>query len=293
MTPSFAEFSHRRVVANGVNLHVRIGGSGPPLVLLHGWPQHSLMWHAIAPRLADRFTVIAPDQRGAGGSDIPGAGYDKATMADDLRALLDALELPVVRLAAYDLGCGVAFSFAARHPDRVAALAVMEFGLPGFGYEQFMMPTAEWTNASNWHLSFFTLPDVAEMAFRGRERELLTWFFWHLSCNPSAVSEEHLEEYVRQVAKPGALRAGIQYYAAVWEDARHNTAIARERLRMPVLAMGGEASAGPYAAQLWQPVAEDVRGVSIPGAGHWLGDENPAAVADALRAFFAEARGAT
>lgn len=283
---TFDDFRHARAATNGLHLHYRIGGEGPPLVLLHGWPQHSLMWHAVAPVLAEHFTVVCPDLRGAGGSDIPRAGYDKKTMAADVAGLVEHLGLGPVGLAGYDLGAGVAYSLAAQRPDLVERLAVMEFGLPGFGYEQYMTPTPEWHTGSNWHLAFFTIPDVAEMAFRGRERELLTWFFWHLSCDPSAVSAEHVEEYARQISKPGALRAGIEYYAAVWQDAEDNRRLAETRLTMPVLAIGGAESVGPYAAQTWAPVAEHVEGLSVPGAGHWLGDENPAAVADALLAFF-------
>lgn len=284
---TFNDFTHARAFVNGINLHYRLGGEGPPLVLLHGWPQHSLMWHAVAPVLASEFTVIMPDMRGAGGSDITPGGYDKKTMAADIYGLIKELGYDAIFLAGYDLGSGVAYNLAAGYPGLVDKLAVMEFGLPGFGYEQFMAPTPEWTNASNWHLSFFTLPDVAEMAFRGKERELLTWFFWHLSCNPSSVSGEHLEEYVRHVSKPGALRAGIQYYAAVWQDAVDNKQLAQQKLTMPVLSIGGAVSAGPYAAQLWQPVAEQVEGAIVPEAGHWLSDENPAFLAQTLRTFFA------
>jgi hypothetical protein len=146
----------------------------------------------------------------------------------------------------------------------VRRFAFMEFGLPGFGYEQGMMPSPDWTNGSNWHLSFFTLPDIAERFLAGQERELLAWFFWHLSCNPEAVSGEDFEAYVREISKPGALRAGIQYYAAVWVDAEDNKASARTPMAMPVLGVGGECSAGPFMAQILEPVATEVRPVVIP-----------------------------
>ena len=246
------------------------------------------MWHSVAPALAERYHVICPDLRGCGSSAITDGGYDKATIAEDLSALLDALEIKgPLRVAGYDLGSGVAYAFAATHRDRVTHLAVMEFGLAGFGYEEMMAPQPGWHLGSNWHLGFFTVPAAAEFAFRGRERELLQWFFWHLSCDASAVSSEHFEHYVRQVSKPGALRAGLELYAAVWEDAEANAAFAKTPLNMPVLCLGGSASSGGHLKPAWEPVASSVREAVVPHAGHWLGDENPAAVADLLLEHFA------
>ncbi len=189
---NFKDFKHGKANVNGIQIHYRIGGKGAPLLLLHGWPQHSLMWHTVAPILAQNFTVVTPDLRGAGGSSIPLTGYNKKTMATDIYELVKHLGFETVNLAGYDLGSGVAYSLAAQHPELVKKLTVMEFGLPGFGYENIMAATPEWHAGSNWHLGFFTVPQVAEFAFKGKERELLTWFFWHLSHNESAVSSEHL-----------------------------------------------------------------------------------------------------
>jgi pimeloyl-ACP methyl ester carboxylesterase len=282
----FNEFTQHNIVVNGIQLHYRKGGKGEPLLLLHGWPQHSLMWHTVAPYLADYFEVITPDLRGAGGSSIPVAGYDKKTMAKDILGLMDHLGYSRVYLAGYDLGSGVAYSLAAQHPHRVKKLAVMEFGLPGYGYESQLTPTPDWHAGSNWHLSLFTLPQVAEWIFKGRERDLLDWFFWHLSHHQEAVSPEHFEEYLRQMSKPGALRAGIEYYAAVWTDREDNLKLGARKLEMPLLAIGGESSAGYYVGKLFEPVATTVTSVVIPGAGHWLGDENPLFLAEQLHQFF-------
>lgn len=282
----FEDFKHGKATVNGIQIHYRIAGKGQPLLLIHGWPQHSLMWHAIAPVLAESFTVIAPDLRGAGGSSIPTKGYDKKTMSNDLYELVKLLDYEKLHVAGYDLGSGVAYSLAAQYPDLVEKLAVMEFGLPGFGYESIMAPTPEWTAGSNWHLGFFTVPQIAEFAFRGKERELLTWFFWHLSHNESAVSKDHFEEYVKQISKPGALRAGIEYYASVWEDKKNNEELAMQKLKIPLLAIGGESSSSQYVGLLFQPVAENVTTVVVPNAGHWLGDENPGFLAEQLLRFF-------
>jgi pimeloyl-ACP methyl ester carboxylesterase len=134
----FENWSSGRVQVGDVAMFYRYAGNGPPVVLLHGWPQHSLMWHTIGPVLAERFTVIAPDQRGVGMSTITPSGYDKTTMAKDLAGLLDRLGVSEVYLAGYDLGAGSAAAFAGDNPQRVKRIAFMEFGLPGFGYEQFI-----------------------------------------------------------------------------------------------------------------------------------------------------------
>lgn len=286
MTINFESFQHGRAMVEGCSLHYRTGGAGEPVVLLHGWPQHSLQWHAVAPLLAEQYQVIVPDLPGCGGSGFAPAGYDKATIAHMIRGLVRELAVGPVRLVGYDHGAGVAYNYASQAPSDVSHLAVMEYVLPGFGYEKAMLPTPEWTTGSNWQLSLFTVPDVAEFAFHGRERELLTWFFWHGACNPNAVSREHLDAYATQIAKPGALRAGIEYYAAVWRDLEVNTENARTKLPMPLLAIGGRYNMADRAAKAWAAVGDDVRGAVIDGAGHWISDENPAELTAVLRDFF-------
>jgi pimeloyl-ACP methyl ester carboxylesterase len=282
-----ADWTFGRCKTNGINLSYRRIGSGPPLMLLHGWPQHSLMWHAVGPLLADRYTVIAPDLRGAGSSAITASGYDKATMAADVVGLCNQLGFEDFFLVGYDLGAGVAAALARQSPARVRRLAVMEFGLAGFGFEQAMAPQADWTLYSNWHLSLFSVPDAAVWLLTGRERELLSWFFYHASYKGNAgIDPAHFEAYARELVKPGALRAGIGYYASVWQDAKDNAPLATSPLAMPVLALGGEASAGPVIEQIWSPIASDLTVANIPQAGHWLCDENPLAVATALGKFF-------
>ncbi len=289
--PFDAGWTHGRVKVGDANIFYRKAGTGPPVLLIHGWPQHSLMWHTIGPILAQRFTVIAPDQRGAGMSSITAGGYDKTTMAKDMIGLLDVLKIDRCHVAGYDLGAGTAAALARDYPQRVRRVAFMEFGLAGFGYEVFMNPAPDWTINSNWHLALFTVPDVAVWLMTGRERELLTWFFYHFAFSGNAaVSSAHLETYTREIAKPGALRAGINYYAAVWKDSQDNAVIKQRPLAMPAIAIGGESSAGAFGEQLWKPVAPNLVTRNIERAGHWLGDENPQASAAALMEFFGAER---
>lgn len=283
------ELRHDKVRANGIEMHYRLAGQGDPVVLLHGWPQHSLMWNRVMAELAAHYLVVAPDLRGAGGSSITQAGYDKRTMAHDLREFLNQLSLGPVFLVGYDHGVGVAYQYAAAHPSNVRRLALAEYALPGFGYEAKLTPARDWDVASSWQLSFFLQPDFAETFIRGKERELLSWFFWKMSANPEAINGEDFEEYARQISKPGALRAGLNYYAAAWQDMDDHTETARAgKLQMPVLGIGGRWGFAEKTAQFLEPVAQNLRGIVIEGAGHWPADERPDELARILRTFFEE-----
>ncbi|WP_207476139.1 alpha/beta fold hydrolase [Arenibaculum pallidiluteum] len=280
------EFRVERVSVEGGALTVRVGGSGPPVALLHGFPQHSLMWRTVAPVLAERFTVIAPDQRGMGTSVLPDVRFTKTDMARDLAVVLDALGHERAHVVGYDLGAGVAVAFAREYPHRVERLGVMEFVAAGFGLEEAMAPRKGWNVESNWHFSVLAAPDVAAWLFRGRERELLDWFFGHESHQgATAVSSGDLDTYARLLSRPGALRAGAQYYASIFQDGEDNASLRARPLAMPVLAVGGASHAGPLLAGLWGPVATMLETAVIPAAGHWLCDENPAATAEALLKF--------
>lgn len=288
MSNSFDQFKHRRANAGGVNLHFREGGKGDPVVLIHGWPQHSLQWHAVAPRLAESYHVFAPDLPGCGGSGIARVGrYDKRSIAEALREWIDGLGVGKIRLVGYDHGGGVAYNLACMIPDQVSHLAICEYVLPGCGYEKAMLPAPDWHTGSNWQLALFTVPDVAEFAFRGRERELFNWFVWHGSHNPFAIAPDHIQQYVDAISRPGALRAGIELYAAVWQDMEINKQNMATKLAMPVIGIGGRANAGGFVGAALGNVAENPQTAIIEDAGHWLSDENPEALSQVLLDFFA------
>lgn len=287
MTLTFADFKHGKTNIAGGQIHHRDGGEGEPVVLLHGWPQHSLQWHAVAPRLAETYRVLTPDLPGCGGSSIPRHGkYDKRSVAEAISEWLDALGVEKVRLVGYDHGAGVAYNLACMAPDRFSHLAICEYVLPGCGYEKAMMPAPEWHTGSNWQLALFTVPDVAEFAFRGRERELFNWFVWHGSHNPFAIAPDHIQHYVDQISRPGALRAGIEYYASVWQDLEINKKNMATKLTMPVIGIGGRANAGSFVGAALAAVAENATGAVIEEAGHWLSDENPEGLSRVLLDFF-------
>ena len=287
---TWTEFHTERVEAGDGTLAVRVGGAGPPVVLLHGFPQHSLTWRRVAPILAERFTVIAPDLRGMGASSIPAGVVTKTEMAADLARVLDHLGVDSACVAGHDLGAGVAVAFARDFPERTRRLAVMEFVAAGFGLEAAMAPKAGWNADSNWHFSVLAAPDVAAWLFAGRERAMLDWFFGHEShMGVCAISAQDLEAYARALSRPGALRAAAGLYASIFQDGEDNAPLRTRPLAMPVLAMGGASHQGPMLRTLWSPLATDLATAVIERAGHWLADENPEDTARALGDFFAPA----
>jgi pimeloyl-ACP methyl ester carboxylesterase len=186
----------RTVEANGQRLHYLVAGDGPLLPLLHGWPQHSHQWRAIMPALAEHFMVVAPDLRGAGGSSKPRAGCSKRELAADLRApVRQQFGNQSTNLCGYDWGANVAYAYAALWPGKVERFALLEMAFSGFRYEEAMRPKPGWQ--PGWQLAAFTAPDICERFFVGRERDPLAWYFWRGSDNPSAVSMDDFEVYIR------------------------------------------------------------------------------------------------
>lgn len=271
--PPPAGFSEATADVNGVTIHYVIGGTGEPLVLLHGWPQTWYEWHGIMPRLAERFTVIAPDLRGAGGSSKPpaSAGYDAPTMAEDVHQLVGTLGVKRVRVLGHDIGLLVAFAYAASYPDEVARLVILDGLLVGIE----PMTSEFQRNPKSWVFGLHETPELPEMLTAGREREYLSWFFRNIAADPHAVAEAAIDVYARAYAAPGAMSASFEWFRAFDADKAFNAARTRDKLRMPVLALGGEQMMGPIMVPMLQQVAEDVRGGAIPHCGHWVAEEQP------------------
>ena len=278
------EICHHRARNGEVNLHAMTQGTGPAVILVHGFPQHAWMWRPIMEALARAgFCAVAIDQRGCGGSDIPMGGYNKAVLASDVVAVMDSLDIRSARIVGYDHGGGTALALAFLAPERVERLTIIEYAPPGFGYEAGLVAAP---GNVNWQLAFFTHPDVAVQFIAGRERELLSWYFWHWSYNPDAVSQADFEVYVRQLQKPGALRGGMMHFASVFEDTDLFRAwAAGRRLQMPVCGIGGEVAAGAYPEMALRAFSDNVSGAVIPKAGHWIAEEQPEALVRCLLDF--------
>ncbi|GLZ46743.1 epoxide hydrolase [Actinomycetospora sp. NBRC 106375] len=260
-----AGFTVHRVPTHGTNLAVTVGGAGPVLVLLHGWPQTSRAWWRVMPALARRFTVVAPDLRGTGDSDRPEDGYAKVDQAEDVRGVLDALGLDgPVTVVGHDIGAMVAFAWAASRPDDVSALVLLDALLPGFGLEEAM----DVARGGMWHFGFFMAPGVPEMLFDGHEREFVTATFTAMSA-PGTFDEDDLAAYAASYTGRDRLRGGFAHYRAVLDDGRENRRLLAARpLRMPVLAVGAGAGLPPA------EIAEHLTTRTAP-TGHFVAEEDP------------------
>lgn len=276
-------FQHHTAKVNDLLLHYVISGQGDPVVLLHGWPQTWYEWRKIIPTLAERYTVIAPDMRGLGDSAKPAAGYDKRTIAEDIYQLVHQLGFERVLLVGHDWGGPVAYAYACAHPDDVRKLVILDVPIPGAGLELAL----SFRPRMAWHIPFHYVRDLPEALISGRERTYLTWFY-RTAYNPSAIGEEAIDEYVRCYSAPGGLRAGFEYYRAIFTDVDHNTENARTRLKMPVLALGGERGFGETTIKSMQRLAENVSGGVIERCGHWIPEERPEYLIEQLLAFFSE-----
>ncbi len=270
-----------------VVIHYVSAGAGEPVVLLHGIPQTSYEWRHVIPPLSERYFVIAPDLRGLGDTSRPAHGYDKKTIAADIWKLVhDELKIDRFFLVGHDWGGPVAFALAAHHPEAVRRLVILDVVIPGDGGDFSQ-------GGRRWHHAFFRTLDLPEALCAGREHVLLGWFFDHYGALPNCISQADRQEYLRTYSKPGALRAMFEYYRALPVDAEDNRAmLARGKLKMAVLALGGDKSFGRGLETLesLKRVAEDVRGGVIANSGHWVAEEAPQFVAAELLKFFAEDR---
>jgi pimeloyl-ACP methyl ester carboxylesterase len=278
-----ATFSHHTTMVDGVRLHYVIGGAGDPLVLLHGWPQTWYEWREVMPALAERYTVIAPDMRGLGDSAKPLDGYDARSVAADIYGLVQQLGHSSIFLAGHDLGGWVAYAYTAAHRDEIRRLAIMEITPADDAILQFTTLAPE---RSLWHFSFHFLRDLPEALVAGRERLYLSWFYRNGCYNPVAISEAAIDEYTRCYAAEGGLRAGFEYYRALFTNIAQTKGDARTPLEMPLLALGGEFSFGEFASQLWQAYAANVEADVLPQCAHFIPEEQPALLSERLLAFF-------
>lgn len=281
-TSSGAKISHHTTEVNGVQYHYVLSGKGPTtVVLLHGWPVTWYHWHPIIPRLAENYTVVAPDLRGLGQTSKPKTGYDKRTVAKDIYELVKKLGRERVYVVGHDVGAMVGFAMAHEYPAMVQKLVVLDAALPGLGI---------WDASQKrlWHFGFHQVPNLPEALVSGNVKTYLRYFFTFNMYNKSAIREEELDEYVAAYSQPGALEAGFAYYRAFNEDIKANEVYARTKLRMPVLALGGEITTGQGTLRQLEPIAENVRGGIIEKSGHWFATEQPDELVRRLLAFFAE-----
>ena len=281
-------FTSRYVDTGDLRQHVVTGGDGPPLLLIHGWPQTWYAWRLVMPTLARDFTVVAPDQRGCGLSGRPADGYDTGTLAGDLAALMDTLGHQRFAVAGHDTGMWIGYALAADHSGRVTRLAVAETPLPGVSPSPPLFANAHLNNAL-WHFAFNRLAEVNDQLATGREEIYFGWQFATKAARP--LPGYAVRHYIGTLAaSPEALHASFAIYRALDATIAQNRERTTRRLAVPVLGIGGGHSLAGQVADTMKLAADDVQTVVIPGCGHHPAEETPEETLAALTAFLAPYR---
>jgi len=275
-------FTSRYIDTGDLRLHAVIGGEGPPLLLVHGWPETWYAWRLLMPTLARKFEVIAVDQRGMGLSDKPMGGYDDGTQAGDLVALMGALGHQRFAVVGHDTGFAISYALAADHPDRVARVALAEIpGAPGTAPSPPLFLPGP-LNDRLWHLGFNRIDQLNEQLVAGRED---VFFRWEFDAAVKRLPDDVIDYYVQLLSNPHSLRGSFGWYRALETSIMQNEQRKTRRLTMPILAIGGAASFGDHVGNAVQAVADDVQSLVIPGVGHFVAEEAPEEMLAALTAF--------
>jgi pimeloyl-ACP methyl ester carboxylesterase len=289
-------FTSRFVQANGIRQHVVVGGSGPALLLVHGWPENWYAWRNLMPELAQDFTVIAVDQRGIGLTEKAADGYDSATLANDLAALMTELGHERFAVVGHDTGYIIGYALAADHRDRVERLVVAEIpGAPGVEDKEHTPPLfiPEFLNNKLWHIPFNRVDDELIVNMVSSNADEYYRYEFRIQGGGQTLPDDVIAYYVGLYNRDkDALRASFGLYRS-WETTiAQNGERKQEELTIPVLGIGGENSWGPAAAAGMTPAATDVQTAIIPGVGHWVAEQGPAALLEALSGFLAPYRAA-
>jgi pimeloyl-ACP methyl ester carboxylesterase len=265
-------FFHRYADVNGTRIHHVSGGAGPAVVLLHGWPLSWREWRGVMPALARAgFTVIAPDLRGLGDSARPSEGYDKKTMADDIRGIVHGLGFDTVDLVGTDIGMMVAVSWALHHPAEIRRLVLAESLVPGFGLEELMNPAT----GGYWHFGFHAQVDLATMLTEGKEAQYLD-SNWKMFSPLDGITAEDRAEFLRTYGHPEGMRAGFRHYASMLADGKANRQAFAQKLAVPVLVLNAELGIPQHQTlggveQVFANVEHDL----VPAAGHAFAADRP------------------
>jgi pimeloyl-ACP methyl ester carboxylesterase len=281
-------FTHRMVEAAGIRFHIVQGGSGVPVFLIAGFPQSWYAWRRVMPILAERHTVVAIDLPGQGDSDRPTDGYDTQTTGERINALITMLGFGSYFMAGHDIGSWIAYPYAARYPEQLRRVVLLDANIPGVTLPN-AIPLGFESNWRSWHFLFNTVPDLPEALLQGRERTLIQWFFQRKTANPAGTfSQADIDEYVRVYSKLGNLGGMLGYYRAVFDDMEQNASLARIKIKVPILALGGDVGSAPNIYEALKPLGENVRGGVIENCGHYIPEEQPEVLAKKMLSFFEE-----
>lgn len=269
----------RTANVEGIQFHYMTAGKGPAVVLIHGYAETSLMWKPIIPLLAQRFTVIAPDLPGIGDSSIPTAGLDMKNAATSVHALVRSLGVQQAEVVGHDIGLMVAYAYAAQFPSEVTKLVVMDAFLPGVaGWEDV------YNNPGIWHFRFNG--PTPELLVKGRERTYFEHYWNDFAADKThSIPEAERRLYAAAYARPGRMRAGWAYFVSFQQAAKDFAELSKNKLPMPVLAIGGEKANGELLGNQMKLVSNDASVIVLKNTGHWLMEENPKETMDALVKF--------
>ena len=272
-------FRTRLVNVDGSVVSVTLGGTGPAVVLLHGYAEDSRMWKPLAAVLAPRFTVIAPDLPGIGNSSIPATGLDMTASARRVRDAVHSLGYGRVRVVGHDIGLMVAYAYAALYPQEVDRLALMDAFLPGVrGWEPI------YNDPHIWHFRFYGPTPTALV--KGRERLYFDYFWNDFAADQArSIPEADRRAYTQAYGRPGRMAAGFAYFASFQKTATEFAKMAETQLAIPVLTIGGDKSLGAALGAQGKLVASNVTVVVLKNCGHWLMEERRRETITALTRF--------
>jgi len=264
---------------DGIQLHYLTAGTGPAVVLLHGYAETSRMWRPIIPLLAEKFLVIAPDLPGIGDSAIPKDGLDMKTAAIRMHALVKKLGVPKARVVGHDIGLMVAYAYAAQFPAETEKLVLMDAFLPGVGGWELI-----YNNPGIWHFRFNG--PTPEKLVQGRERIYFEHFWNDFAADKTrSIPEADRVAYTLAYARPGRMRAGWAYFVSFQQAAKDFAELSKTKLTMPLLMVGGEKASGQVLGDQAKLVASDFKIIVLKNTGHWVMEENFKDTSEALRSF--------
>ncbi len=265
-------------------LHAFTGGvHGPTVVLLSGWPETAEGYGQIFDKLAAQYKVFAINPPGLGES-APAPDYDTGSVAQVLSHAVQTVAPEGIHLVGHDVGCWIAYAWAAQFREQVKSLTLLDAAVPGLNPPQ-SFPLPPEVNEKLWQFSFNTLPELPEILTAGRERELFDWLFRHKAKHLDRIPQSNRDRYVQSYSRPGAMSRGFAYYRAVAKSAQQNQEFSKTKLPMPVLALGGESGTGARLKTSMESHALHVDGGSIADCGHYVMEEQPDIVAQSLIQF--------
>lgn len=270
-------FSSWLVPSNGIHLHAVVGGNGPALLLAGGWPQNWFAWRYLMPTLADHFTVVAVDNRGAGLSDKPLEGYDTDNHGRDLLDLMSELGHETFSMVGYDLGMWAGFAMAYQAPERITRLALGEAIIPGVSPSPPLLSIDRRLSDFLWHFNFNRALGVNEELVRGREEIYFGEQFASKAGTRSAMPTYARNFYIKQLTHPDSLRGSFGYYRALDISILQNMNRLQNngKITLPVLAFAGELACGDSVEKEVSLFASNMQSTIIAGSGHYPAEEKP------------------